>query len=203
MLVILALLVLSVATTGCNVSEEMQNQIDKNGHHYVEVTIKTPGNTKVVAWKYTSQLTNEEIKQIKNKVDRVYKNAIKLESETLKYNCHSYAWYSTDVNKNEYWINEPHAYWEDGGMCFYYAEVNNMATTPSQLRMGDRAVYYDEDGKVDHSAIVYNSSGMLESKWGFAGLFRHQQNYCPYAKYDKEIKYYYMKPGINPPPLHN
>ena len=29
---------------------------------------------------------------------------------TKQYNCHSYAWYSQDVDVNEYWMNAPSEY---------------------------------------------------------------------------------------------
>lgn len=119
------------------------------------------------------------------------------------YNCHSYAWYSQDIDNNNIWIKFPYDYYstEDGS----YMEV----TTP---RVGDIIVYFDTDELIVrkeaiHSGIVVGFSGeavnnncedantvIVESKWGSFPLYRHKGDECPYtSNYGgtaDEVRYY-------------
>ena len=88
---------------------------------------------------------------------------------TTSYNCHAYAWANTD--KYSSWIFNFNSI---GFTETNYAGVNN-----------DGIVVYDSYGSGTlsplHSAVVYNkSSGLLKSKWGYAGLYVHTVNNCPY-----------------------
>ena len=68
-----------------------------------------------------------------------YPEAIYLSPATVKYNCHSYAWYWPAVG-NLYWINDPSPYWEDGSYIRTY-----------DPEIGD-IVYFA--GADDHSGII-------------------------------------------------
>lgn len=83
---------------------------------------------------------------------------------TLRYNCHAYAWYSQDTHIY-CWIDYPTAYVND-------AHTKSVAW--SNLRVGDRIVYY-VNGVAAHSAIVISLSGgvRVASKWGGLHLFEH------------------------------
>ncbi len=124
--------------------------------------------------------------------DSTYPNATRLSTATIKYNCHSYAWYSRDVDNNEYWINEPDMFYQD----FSYCSVS----TP---QVGDIICYFDDMGTSDvsddfnvHSGIVTavlsgtsnNLCGnsdlvTVTSKWGPYGLYSHNGYECPYTLY--------------------
>lgn len=82
------------------------------------------------------------------------------------YNCHSYAWHSTSAS-NDYWMNNPYYYINDGS---YVAGTG---------AVGDRITYNSSATKYDHSGIV-TSSGTITSKWGALGLFEHSVYACPY-----------------------
>lgn len=91
---------------------------------------------------------------------------------SLKYNCHSYAWYSTASN-NPHWINHPGAFLNDGT----YIQSN--------WKAGDIIVYY-QNGNVVHSGIITQKnsntiSGItVVSKWGYNPLYSHRGDLCPY-----------------------
>lgn len=108
-------------------------------------------------------------------------------NSTVKYNCHSYAWYSTS-DGNTFWINEFDTY--------NYTEVSLQS-----VNVGGIVVYCESyGGNINsgttrkHSAIVqgkiYHQAHMnivvdlyLKSKWGRAGLYSHQFANCPYYYY--------------------
>jgi hypothetical protein len=88
---------------------------------------------------------------------------------TTAYNCHAYAWANT--NKYSSWV----------------LSINSLGfteTTYSGVNNGGIVVYCVYSGGVLtpwHSAVVYNkNSGLLKSKWGYAGLYVHTVNNCPY-----------------------
>ncbi len=99
---------------------------------------------------------------------------------TVKYNCHSYAWYRQSTS-NTYWINNISPYL-------------NAASVVSQMNtsVGDRVVYYSSSDKTysspSHSAIITSYTNIsssqrsftLKSKWGMSGLYSHSLTNCPY-----------------------
>lgn len=101
---------------------------------------------------------------------------------TIKYNCHSYAWFMQS-DQNHYWMNDPSAYWED----------HSYFSTGNEPNAYLQKVYYPADG-AEHSGIVVEvSSGTIISKWGSGPLVIHKWDNCPYV-YDsvnREINYYH------------
>lgn len=103
-----------------------------------------------------------------------YPSAELLRASTPKYNCHSYAWYSTS-STNPYWMNDPSAYIEDESY------------TETDVARNVKVTYYDrtEDVPYVHSGIVSSvgaaNSITVKSKWGAFGLFSHDIDDCPYS----------------------
>ena len=110
---------------------------------------------------------------------------------SVRYNCHSYAWYK-HVNC-DYWINQFNTYgytqvsWQNvntGGIAVYYNTYGG--------GMGPTAQY-------THSAIVLaNTYGLLpqennilRSKWGECAMYTHIMSNCPY--------YYIFYPPMSQP----
>ena len=56
---------------------------------------------------------------------------------TVKYNCHSYAWYSQAIN-NQYWINNPQKYREGN----WFKSTGWTDLIPSGIKAGDVVDYY-------------------------------------------------------------
>lgn len=102
------------------------------------------------------------------------------------YNCHSYAWYSQSTSNN-YWINEPYVYIDDGSYSITY---NNISAGNKVCYIYIPWAYY-----LEHSGIVVSpANGTIPmrviSKWGYNGLFTHDLNDCPYVKTDTGIVFY-------------
>lgn len=101
---------------------------------------------------------------------------------TVKYNCHSYAWYMQSTS-NPYWIDNINPYLNSGN----YSPIDQMSTA-----VGDRVVYYYSYGGLyqnpSHSAVITSFTNVssskrnftLTSKWGMSGLYSHSLSNCPY-----------------------
>ena len=152
---------------------------------------KTPCNHNVVVYQMLEELSNLAVSHFNSVNDSISSNDSRLHTATCRFNCHSYAWYSQDTSSNQYWMNDPSLYYTDGS----YDEV----TTPA---IGDIICYFDDNGTPNntaddsnlHSGIVVsilsgfsqNLAGIyiVESKWGAAGVYRHNGYECPYTAYD-------------------
>ena len=128
--------------------------------------------------------------ELADEVAVAYPNATRLRHATIKYNCHSYAWYSTSAS-NIRWMPYPGAFITDGS----YPELTKMTTS-----VGSRIVYYDtvdgSYGTPTHTAVIYSYKDypksrrtfVVESKWGSYGLYRHDSYDSPYS-YDGPVPY--------------
>ena len=101
------------------------------------------------------------------------------------YNCHSYTFYTQNIDENEYCIDDAYLYINDGS----YIEIPY-----SQVQVRDRIVYFDEDDNIVHSGVVrgttgqtsngvcgYSNTVLVQSKWGYYGLYEHRGDQCPYT----------------------
>ncbi len=105
---------------------------------------------------------------------------------SCRYNCHSYAWYSTSTN-NTLWIDNPSAYMSDGS---YDPVQYDMYSSSSSVGCGDKICYGSSSGPA-HSAIVASSASStwlcnryVKSKWGQAGVFGHSLSNVPSYYWD-------------------
>ena len=142
------------------------------GENIQYTTVKTPKGTSVSVIIRTPDFSSGEITVINASTALAYPQAELQRNPTVKYNCHSYAWYS-QCTANKYWMNSPGAYTMDGSYSFYSNIVS-----PANAK-----VFYLSD---DHSAIVHSSSSMTGgtatfiSKWGEAGVYIHNRLFSPY-----------------------
>ena len=138
-------------------------------------TVYTPKGTavSVIYQGNVTDYSSAEKSSIASQLRASFPNAVLKRSATRKYNCHSYAWYSTS-SSNVRWMNNPSAYMSDGSY--------SKRASKSSARVGDK-VYYGTSG--NHSGIVdsISSGGVIYvvSKWGSAGLYRHTLTDCPYS----------------------
>lgn len=94
---------------------------------------------------------------------------------TCKYNCHSYAWYSTSTS-NTYWINNPAPYMSDGS---YSKVLSGISTSSINVNDGDIVIYGVQSEPTHSAIIVGNATGAplgtrnVRSKWGILGVFEH------------------------------
>lgn len=137
--------------------------------------VKTPnGNpVPVIDESNVQDWTAAEIFSLNNKWSAAYPTAVKLRNPTKKYNCHSYAWYSTSAS-NYYWMNDPSLYMSDGSY-----------TNTSSTSFGNK-IYWKSGTTPIYSGILaaYVNGGpyfSCTSKWGNLGLYNHLVNDCPYS----------------------
>ncbi len=123
-------------------------------------------------------MSEEEKTAINNEFYAVYK-ITPTAQPTIKYNCHSYAWYWQNP-ANPYWINDPSVYL-----------LTRSEKDLEDVLVQNKVVYYEStDGSYEnptHSGVVIGiteSSGnrnfTIRSKWGMSGLYEHDLSNCPY-----------------------
>ena len=163
---------------------------------YTQVTVKVPYSNEVVNAATDIPELSEETISLYNTAYGFFGGEL-WDDATALYNCHSFAWYSRDYENNRYWISDP--------TNFYYNEKYEEVTTP---RIGDIVCYFDDRGTENpdddanlHSGVVmsvvtWNPSGTMGgldsivviSKWGKAGLYRHNGYRCPYTAYKDVVE---------------
>lgn len=87
----------------------------------------------------------------------------KVRSASSKYNCHSYAWYSTS-SSNAYWIDDPSPIYSNTSYWTLWA------VPMRNLQSGDKITFWNQNGLL-HSASV-NSSTACTSKLGHYGVYK-------------------------------
>ena len=137
-------------------------------------TVKTPKGSDVPeVYKRSPELTTAEKDSINGQMGNSYPLATRIAPPTIKYNCHSYAWYSRSTS-NPYWLNKPLIYTIDGSYSRY-------SGTP---RSGMKAWYNggEHSGISIGARIEYGEQvHYVESKWGSCGVYQHPYSYCPYS----------------------
>lgn len=138
-------------------------------------TVHTPKGSAVAAYIDTTwndhNSTQARADQVSTAYLEVYPSARILRTSNPRYNCHSYAWYSTS-SSNRYWLDDPGAYVTDGSYIKDYARVNHKITY--------RTI---NNNRYIHSGIITSISGgttTVSSKWGSLALFSHEHFDCPY-----------------------
>lgn len=162
------------------------------------IYIFTPNGLYQVQCIIYTELTLDQIVECIGEKSREYGNSITLLSvPSGRYNCHSYAWYSQDVQTNHYWIPSPSPY--------YANQYKDYEESTGQV--GDIICYFDASGNILHSGIVVarqegTPNGVcgdanlvtVHSKWGDYALYEHQGDNCPYVSTHERdatyVKYY-------------
>ncbi len=146
--------------------------------------VYTPKGSSVSVIISSETLTDSEKSSLDAQMQSSYPGIIVMRTATSKYNCHSYAWYSTSTS-NTYWMNDPSLYMSDG----------SYTKRTSGYSIGDK-IYYPLSG-YEHSGVVTEKNPnsttypYITSKWGMCGLMRHAANNCPYFIGPIDLKYYY------------
>ncbi len=155
------------------IENSVPDELRGAGDTWTPVTgvVQTPlGNAVPYVYSRSPELTQAEKAALNNSADSTYPLAQREYTASIKYNCHSFAWYNA-TPYNPYWINQfPSVYIIDGSYSTY-------SGTPYS---GIRAAYVN-----DHSAIYTGSSYAgtyyVESKWGYYGVYLHLDSYGPYG----------------------
>ncbi len=131
-----------------------------------------------VCFRYSSgYYTDNELAAEDSSLSNIHKSWTRISPATRKYNCHSYAWITTD-DSNRYWLNNPDYY--ANSKYFDCAGKNCSANAGDKIII--RADYTVSDGysgntSALHSLIVTShgagvSSIQTESKLGECGVYR-------------------------------
>ena len=150
--------------------------------------VYTPHHVSLTADYITQEFPDSILALIDNQTDQDYlkpefPQTEKIEPASGRYNCHSYAWYQTNTSNTVWFDFEPVDF------------VDCAVPVPSwQVLPGDIVIFVDEDGTIQHSAIVVSTvngflnTALLQSKWGDAGIYNHGvYTGHPYAGYDVEV----------------
>lgn len=137
-------------------------------------TVRTPSGANVSeVYQRSPNFTTAERAQLNSDTDSKYPRARRGATATVKYNCHSYAWYS-QTTSNPYWIGRYSAPTE-------YVERNNgyilYTGTPYS---GVKAWYNNGEHSGVYTGGTIDGAYAIRSKWGMAGLYEHAEAYSPY-----------------------
>lgn len=171
-------------------TREEASWLMENGRAVQVYVVTLSNGTKAYEW-ISGDYTNAERATIKKYIEREYQ-ATEIRSATTKYNCHSYAWYSTS-SANKYWINDPSRYIRSA--TFLKKQTSGFNSLPSGISVNDRAVY-KSGNTIIHSAIVNSTSSAnsrLISKWGSYGLYTHSLTKCPYYQGNSNVSISYYR----------
>ena len=161
----------------------LRNQVQPRSGVYT--TVKTPMGSSVEVFIDDYILSEGAVSVYDAEADAAYPDAIRLQSATTRYNCHSYAWYSQNHDTNIYWMEDPSRYLLDG------------SADEIEKQVGCIVVYFSPQGQIVHSGIVTEllapssnngvcgdvSTVMVTSKWGEYGTYSHRGDMCPYTAY--------------------
>lgn len=144
---------ITAASTTCSVCGASQSS----------TSIIVNGKT-VYCYKWLSGgYTTSDIAKLDKYIADYYSSFSKVRSASSKYNCHSYAWYSTGTS-NAYWINSPSPIYSNTGYwTLWKVPMRN-------IQSGDRITFWSGSTLL-HSAIV-NSATNCTSKLGHYGVYK-------------------------------
>ncbi len=108
------------------------------------------------------EYTDSEKTAIAVRMENNYPTFLKMKDATKKYNCHSYAWYSTSMYNN-LWIDHPSPLYSDTD---YYRKWQTADGIP---KWESRILFYSNSG-LQHSAII-TSYPQCKSKLGSYGVY--------------------------------
>ena len=142
-------------------------------------TVTTPKGTKVEVENQSSIVdwSAAEKSSLNSQCLAAYPTATKVRDATKKYNCHSYAWYSTSAS-NYYWMSDPSPYTTDGSYQKTSSSSNGNKVYWQEEIYG---TFYPEHSGILADNLKNNPYISCNSKWGQLGLYNHPLDDCPYS----------------------
>lgn len=159
---------------------------------YTTGTVETPAGTSISTKHYIGDITDAEKRLYDSEVKAAYPNVTIIRTATIKYNCHSYAWFSTSPN-NTVWMPYP---WNSSNKGY----MNDGSYLKKIGPQNQDKIFYPAPGW-EHSGIVtyvLNQSVAVTSKWGPAGLISHLFDDCPYYEPGYPVTFWRLNPNIPP-----
>ncbi len=171
-----------------------------SGYSYVNASYETPAGKVVNCRRYTQELSQAEIDAAYNS-DAAFLGKVGLSwsvvcKPTLRFNCYSYALYSTNYQTNQYVVdNTADEFMNEGPLYAYFTDphftkVPNYRAGSNDsaniANVGDVVFYFKSktDMVILHAGVVsqIDSNGkptMVISKWGPSGLYEHAPTAIP------------------------
>jgi hypothetical protein len=133
-------------------------------------TIYTPNGT-AVAVVELEEYSQSYLDYLDNLVITTYPQATFVSSSTRKYNCHSYAWYSSSTS-NTWWMDDPSAYMTDGSYTRVYSALS---ASKVHFPIGNHSmrIYDAYSNSLRYATVI--------SKWGAGPVMIHNPFYSPYT----------------------
>lgn len=132
----------------------------------------------------------------------------RLDSGTIEYNCHAFAWYTSEGG-DDVWI-DPYTSSIGPSGVGHDPNLEKMITDGSYERVYDledydkvgvKLIYY-HTGENKHSAITTSDTALVISKWAKYPLYEHKKNECLYyypepdSLFHSEFLYYELNPTM-------
>lgn len=197
-LILLALsLLVAVPLTVFAVQKECRCEMSSYAHTHA--TILTLRGTALAAIHNTSDFSDAYKQYINAHLAAAFPEAELMGDATPRYNSNSYVWYG-EPDSNNYWIDDPSVFINDGS----YYEISSPTDGCIVAYMKGNEIYHSGIVESVSSAGADNVCGdanrlTVISKWGEAGLYRHNGVQCPYVRtYGGEatsVKYYVPQHG--------
>ncbi len=140
-------------------------------------TVKTPKGSSVSVYDNSSIVdwSASEKAELNATYDAMYPTATRISGPTKKYNCHSYAWYSTS-SSNRYWMDDPSLYMEDGSYTKTTSSKNG-----NKVYWAERTYAFPEHSGILAENMQSSPYISCNSKWGQLGVYNHPLDDCPYS----------------------
>jgi len=143
-----------------------------------QVTLKTPTNVSIISWDFdeaSSYWLNLWETEAATWISEHSSDAIRIGPASHTYNCHCYAWHSSDGGTTN-WINKDE---DNNANVELYFSGANPTYTSTDLEYATK-IFYPVG---DHSQIKCTTPGYTDkyvSKWGNWPLYRHSLQSHPY-----------------------
>lgn len=175
-----------------------------SNYQFTTVVVYTPQGTAVSVDRYLEPLSSNDIAAAKQEC-AAYESlgATAIGDVTISYNCFAYAFLAREVETADGWLEDPTPYISDNSYIpIDEPEVGCVVTY--SLSIARNYVRRDEAGNITdrindtygeviiHAGVVVDvpegatkiEDLTIESKWGYASLYRHKGDICPYYMED-------------------
>ena len=186
--VLFCILNLNISTNVCNAQKLLTTVKTPKGCIVPDTWDKSfpPQPNKVNSTMKTDMSTNE-ISAIQKYAAVTY-NATVISAPSVLYNCHSFAWYLSELGNIICWMGKETTTAED----IYWNYECGYIEVPTEAEASK--VSYSLD---DHSAVTTHTLGIVRSKWGEDYLYEHPIGDGPFNRMDSR-KYYKLRVDIAP-----
>lgn len=160
---------------------------------YIDVTINTHRSSTVGEEFIETDFTSAEAAARDNLALTAYPSAILLQTSTMYYNCHGFAWHIIEGGNNVWIIGDNQS--GDNGLLPYIQGTNASYEEVASPVGATKIAYeiWNIENQFSHSAIPTSHPDTVISKWGEGPLVKHHYADCEYYGSLMTLKYYKLK----------